>query len=152
MSTSPNASRLFTASCLALIVTAMSFALRGGATGTWTTEFNLTNEQVGWINGTAFWGFTLAMMFGGPLCDAIGMGRIVKLAFVGHLAGILLTIFAWDYWSLFGGKLLFGIAIALAPLYRTAVVRRRLRDQIEASRRCPRCGHALHPTAHRCGE
>jgi len=110
MSTSPNASRLFTASCLALIVTAMSFALRGGATGTWTTEFNLTNEQVGWINGTAFWGFTLAMMFGGPLCDAIGMGRIMKLAFVGHLAGILLTIFAWDYWSLFGGTLLFGIA------------------------------------------
>ena len=110
MSASPNASRLFNASCLALIVTAMSFALRGGAMGTWTTEFNLNNEQVGWINGTAFWGFTLAMIFGGPLCDAIGMGRIVKLAFVGHLAGILLTIFAWDFWSLFGGTLLFGIA------------------------------------------
>ena len=110
MSASPNAARLFNASCLALIVTAMSFALRGGAMGTWTTEFNLTNEQVGWINSTAFWGFTLAMIFGGPLCDAIGMGRIVKLAFVGHLAGILLTIFAWDFWSLFGGTLLFGIA------------------------------------------
>jgi len=110
MTSAPNASRLFNASCLALIVTAMSFAIRGGAMGAWTTEFNLTNEQVGWINGTAFWGFTLAMIFGGPLCDAIGMGRILKFAFVGHLAGILLTIFAWDYWSLFGGTLLFGIA------------------------------------------
>ena len=110
MSTSPNASRLFNASCLALIVTAMSFAIRGAAMGSWTEEFGLTNEQVGWINGTAFWGFTLAMVFGGPLCDAIGMRRIVGLAFVGHLAGILLTIFAWDYWSLFGGTLLFGIA------------------------------------------
>ena len=107
---SPNASRLFNASCLALIVTAMSFAIRGAAMGSWTEEFGLTNEQVGWINGTAFWGFTLAMVFGGPLCDAIGMRRIVGLAFVGHLAGILLTIFAWDYWSLFGGTLLFGIA------------------------------------------
>jgi MFS family permease len=105
-----NPSRLFTASRVALVVTAMSFALRGEAAGAWATAFHLTNEQVGWINGTAFWGFTLAMMFGGPLCDVLGLGRIVGLAFVGHLAGILLTIFAWDYWSLYAGTLLFGIA------------------------------------------
>lgn len=105
-----NAQRLFAASCVALIVTAMSFALRGGAAGDWATEFNLTNEQVGWINGTAFWGFTLAMVFGGPLCDALGMKRIVWLAVLGHLGGILLTIFAWDYWSLYAGTLIFGIA------------------------------------------
>ncbi len=110
MSNTPNASRLFYASCLALIVTAMSFAIRGGAMSSWTAEFGLTNEQAGWINSTAFWGFTLAMIFGGPLCDAIGMGRIVWIALVGHVAGILLTIFAWDFWSLFGGTLLFGIA------------------------------------------
>lgn len=105
-----NPSRLFLASCFALIVTAMSFALRGGATGDWITQFNLTNEQVGWVNGTAFWGFTLAMMFGGPLVDALGFKRILGIAFVGHAAGILLTIFAWDFWSLFAGTLLFGIA------------------------------------------
>ncbi|MDI1251206.1 MAG: MFS transporter [Lacunisphaera sp.] len=105
-----NPSRLFTASCAALITTAMSFAIRGGATGDWITQFNLTNEQVGWVNGTAFWGFTLAMMFGGPLVDSLGFKRILGLAFLGHLAGILLTIFAWDFWSLFCGTLLFGIA------------------------------------------
>ena len=105
-----NVSRLFAASCVALIVTAMSFALRGEAAGAWATEFQLTHEQVGWINGTDFWGFTLAMLFGGPLCDAIGMKRIAGLAFFGHLGGILLTIFAWDYWSLYSGTLLFGIA------------------------------------------
>ncbi len=105
-----NPSRLFTASCVALIVTAMSFALRGAAAGAWASEFHLTNEQVGWINSTAFWGFTLAMVFGGPLCDALGLGKIVGLAFIGHAAGIALTIFAWDFWSLFGGTLLFGIA------------------------------------------
>ncbi|HVZ64343.1 MAG TPA: MFS transporter [Lacunisphaera sp.] len=103
-------SRLFRASCVALIVTAMSFILRGGAIGDWTGQFNLTNEQVGWVNGTAFWGFTLAMMFGGPLVDSLGFKRILGIAFVGHLAGILLTILAWDFWSLFFGTLLFGIA------------------------------------------
>lgn len=105
-----NPSRLFTASCAALITTAMSFALRGGATGDWIAQFNLTNEQAGWVNGTAFWGFTLAMMFGGPLVDALGFKRILSIAFLGHAAGILLTIFAWDFWSLFTGTLLFGIA------------------------------------------
>jgi predicted MFS family arabinose efflux permease len=105
-----NPARLFTASCVALIVTAMSFALRGEAAGAWAIQFHLTNEQLGLVNGTAFWGFTLAMMFGGPLCDAIGLGRIVAIAFVGHVAGILLTIFAWNYPSLYVGTLLFGIA------------------------------------------
>lgn len=71
------------------------------------SEFRLSNEQVGRINGKAFWGF---MIFGGPLCDVLGMGRIVAIAALGHLAGILLTIFAWDYWSLYTGTLLFGIA------------------------------------------
>lgn len=105
-----NPAKLFRASCVALIVTAMSFALRGEAAASWAREFHLTHEQIGWVDGTAFWGFTLAMMFGGPLCDALGLGRIVGFAFFGHLAGILLTIFAWDFWSLFTGTLLFGIS------------------------------------------
>jgi predicted MFS family arabinose efflux permease len=105
-----NANRLFLASRVALVVTAMSFALRAGAVGSWATGFSLTHEQVGWVNGTAFWGFTLAMLFGGPLCDAIGLGRIMAIAFIGHLAGILLTVFAWNYSSLYYGTLIFGIA------------------------------------------
>ena len=92
-----NPTRLFRASCVALIVTAMSFALRGAAASDWASQFHLSNEQIGWINGTAFWGFTLAMILGGPLCDVLGLGSIMRIAFAGHLVGILLTIFAWDY-------------------------------------------------------
>lgn len=105
-----NSSRLFTASCVALIVTAMSFALRGAATTEWVAQLHLTNEQAGWINGSAFWGFTLAMVFGGPLVDALGLGRIISVAFIGHAVGIVLTLVAWDFWSLFAGTLIFGIA------------------------------------------
>jgi fucose permease len=105
-----NPSRLFAASRVALVVTAMSFAIRGGAAASWAAQFHLTNEQIGWIDGTAFWGFTLAVLIGGPLCDALGMGRILGLAFIGHLGGILLTICAWNFASLYTGTLLFGIA------------------------------------------
>ncbi|HEY1792904.1 MAG TPA: MFS transporter [Opitutaceae bacterium] len=105
-----NAKRLFLASKVALIVTAMSFAIRGGAASAWATDFHLTHEQVGWVNGAAFWGFTLAMVIGGPLCDALGLGRIMALAFVGHIVGILVTIFATGFGSLYAGTLIFGIA------------------------------------------
>jgi MFS family permease len=78
--------------------------------GSWTEEFSLTNEQVGWVTGTAFWGFTLAMIFGGPLCDILGMKRIALIAFFGHAISIVLTVFAWDFWSLYVATLIFGIA------------------------------------------
>ena len=95
---------------MALIVTAMSFALRTAAVESWHNDFLLSYEQVGVINGAALWGFTVAMVFGGPLCDTLGMRRIMGLATLGHVVGILLTIFAWNYWSLFAGSLIFGIA------------------------------------------
>jgi MFS family permease len=105
-----DAKRLFLASRVALVVTAMSFAIRGGSAGPWGLQFHLTHEEVGQVIAPALWGFTVAMIFGGPLCDLIGLGRIVGFAFVGHLVGILLTIFAWNFWSLFAGNLIFGIA------------------------------------------
>lgn len=105
-----DAKRLFLASRVALITTAMCFGFRANAVGFWAADFHLTHAQLGWVNGTAFWGFTLAMMFGGPLCDAIGLGRILSIAWVGHLLGIFLSIFAWNFWSLYIGTLLFGIA------------------------------------------
>ena len=101
---------LFNASCVALVVTALAFATRGSFVEAWASEFNLNHTQVGWIVGTAFWGFTVAMVFGGPLVDIIGIGRIISIAFFCHVAGIILTIIATGFWSLFISTLLIGIA------------------------------------------
>jgi len=102
--------QLFNASCVALVVTALAFATRGSFVQAWATEFNLNHTEVGWIVGTAFWGFTLAMVFGGPLVDIIGIGRIISIAFFCHVAGIILTIIATGFWSLFISTLLIGVA------------------------------------------
>jgi MFS family permease len=101
---------LFSASNLALVVTALTFATRGGFIAPWMEEFNLTAAQVGWIVGTAFWGFTLAMVVLGPLVDAMGIGRVLYIAFAGHVIGLVLTIFASGFWTLFFSTLLIGIA------------------------------------------
>lgn len=103
-------SLLFNASCTALVVTALTFATRAGMIEPWRAEFSLSAEQVGWIIGTAFWGFTLAMVLGGPLVDIIGMKRIIYVAFICHVAGIILTIAAGGFWSLFFSTLLIGVA------------------------------------------
>ncbi|MEI8272152.1 MAG: MFS transporter [Paludibacter sp.] len=106
-----NSKKLFFASRIALIATAMTFAIRADLLGnTFGTIFKLNNEEIGWCIGTAFWGFTLAMIFGGFLVDLLGMKTILVFAFVGHLAGIILTIFSFGFWTLFCSTLFVGIA------------------------------------------
>lgn len=110
MPTTINRKQLFVASCLALLVTSLSFGIRAGILGRLGVQFNLSKEELGTIAATAFWGFPLAVVIGGIVVDAIGMKRLLILAFVFHLAGILLTIFAGGYWTLFLSTLLIGIA------------------------------------------
>src|SRR6266404_7141639 len=105
-----NAGRLFTASCVALITTAMAFSIRGGIMSQLGADFQLNATELGWVVGTAFWGFTLAMVIGGSLRDVMGMRTIFRIAFAGHLSGIVLTILSTGFWSLFISTLLIGLA------------------------------------------
>lgn len=105
-----NRQQLFVASCLSLLVTSLSFGIRAGILGKLGSEFNLTASQLSTIAATAFWGFPLAVIIGGMVVDIIGMKRLLEMAFLFHLAGIILTIFAGGFWSLFISTLLIGIA------------------------------------------
>jgi fucose permease len=109
MQTEIQKKQLFFAARIALIFTAMTFAFRASLEGVWGESFHLTKEQVGWIFSPAFWGFTLAMVFGGPLCDVIGMKRLLGFAFVGHVAGVILYLVAKDATMLFWGTVCIGI-------------------------------------------
>ncbi len=102
--------QLFTASCLALLVTSLSFGIRAGILNDLGVRFQLNASELGTITATAFWGFPLAIVVGGFIVDIIGMKRLLVLAFIFHLVGILLTIFASGYWTLFLSTLLIGIA------------------------------------------
>ena len=106
--------QLFVASCLALLVTSLSFGIRAGILGTLGDQFALDKTQLGSIAATAFWGFPLAVIVGGIVVDIIGMKRLLLIAFIFHLAGIVLTIFAGSfsnpYIALFSSTLLIGMA------------------------------------------
>ena len=117
-----NRDRLFLGSCFALIVTAMTFAIRARLETVFGPEgVGISLENIGYAFLPAFWGFTLAMMIGGPLVDSLGMKKITTLAFITHLIGIIGTLLAYDLYTLFAATLFIGIGngfveAALNPL------------------------------------
>ena len=109
-----NRRQLFVASCLALLVTSLSFGIRAGILDRLGVQFGLDKAELGTIAATAFWGFPLAVVIGGMVVDIIGMKKLLVLAFIFHIAGILLTIYAGrfgnPFWALFISTLCIGIA------------------------------------------
>ncbi|MGN6509726.1 MAG: hypothetical protein ACTHLD_09735, partial [Chitinophaga sp.] len=75
--------KLFYTSCLSLIVTAMTFAIRAEIMPLWGSDFTLSNELIVIIAGTDFWGFTLAQIIGGQLIDILWMKKILYVDFFG---------------------------------------------------------------------
>jgi MFS family permease len=105
-----NKSRLFTASCFALITTAMAFAIRAGILTELGDKFQLNNVELGWINSMAFLGFPVATIVGGLLYNLFGPKKLMWAAFICHVAGILLTIFAGGFWTLLVSTFFIGFA------------------------------------------
>jgi len=91
----------------------MTFAIRAGMLEPLGIEFGLDNQQIGTIASTAFWGFPLAVIIGGMLTDIIGMRNLMIVAFLSHVIGIVMTIFAGGFWGLFFSTFLIGIANGL---------------------------------------
>ncbi len=88
----------------------MTFAIRAGILGQLGEQFGLTSTQLGWVNAMAFLGFPIATMLGGIIYNAIGAKKLVALAFVCHLFGLLLTISADGFWALLISTFLIGFA------------------------------------------
>ena len=105
-----NRDRLFLASCVALVVTAMTFAIRAGIIPELGAEFGLNNTQLGWVSAMAFLGFPIAMMVGGLAYNAVGPRRLMWAAFACHVLGLVLTITAGGYVGLLVSTFFVGFA------------------------------------------
>ncbi len=105
--------KLFVGSCVALIATAMTFAVLSAIMNPLKQQFLLTNEQAGWIGGAGLWGFPISILIFGPLCSVLGIRFLLRLAFVFFISGISLMIFAQNFWMLFFGALTIAFANGL---------------------------------------
>jgi MFS family permease len=87
-----NPRRLFVASCIALVASAFSFVTRGDILPALGSTFDLNQESRGAISGAAFLGMAISMFVGAPICDALGLKRMLGLAFLCHIGGSILTV------------------------------------------------------------
>jgi MFS family permease len=136
--------RLFVAGCIALITSAFSFQVRQNIADPLALDFSLTKQEVGQVMGAAFLGMAVAMVAVAPLCDFLGMGTVMFMAWLCHVTGILGTIFAPEikqqlfssggtdasYWILWVATFLVGagnglVEIAINPLAATLFPRQK---------------------------
>lgn len=126
-----NQTRLFYASCFALITTAFSFSIRAGILPQLGETFQLNATQLGFINQMWFLGFPISMVLGGIFYGALGPKRIMQFAFVAHTIGILMTIYSGGYVGLLISTLFIGIGngcteAACNPMIATAYSGKRM--------------------------
>ena len=105
-----NNNKLFVACCLALTVTAMTFAVRAGILTQLGADFQLTDTELGWMNAMAFLGFPVATVLGGLIYNYIGARKLILMAFLGHVTGLVLTMTASGFWELIISTFLIGFA------------------------------------------
>lgn len=116
-----NQRRLFLASCLSLVVTAMIFALRGNVEDLVTGDPSLVGffdpaqkgAQYGWISTMAFFGFAASILVASPMLDSLGMRNLLYLAFGLHIVGVLGFIAAPSYTMMTYAMLLAGFGNGL---------------------------------------
>lgn len=90
----PNASRLLWAGFMAILAAGVGFAIRGGIFDNWGAEFGFTATQLGQIGGAGFTGFCFGIIIGGIVCDKIGYGKLVIVAFLCHILSAVVTFMA----------------------------------------------------------
>jgi MFS family permease len=91
--------KLFLISVIALVTAGLAFSLRG-ATASDLQKFFFdpidaahATERIGAVAGWAFLGFAASIFVGSPLCDILGMGRLLGVSALCFLAGTAGLIF-----------------------------------------------------------
>ena len=110
MDNSISKNKLFTAACISLIVTAMTFAIRAGILTDLGLQFNLSDTQLGYINSLAFLGFPVATVIGGLLYNFLGARKLMIIAFISHVLGLVMTIYAGGFEMLLVSSFFIGFA------------------------------------------
>ena len=115
--------KLFILSVVALVAAGMVFSIRTATlSNLQATFFDPVDPLhaaalVGSVAGAAFLGFALSIFVGSPLCDYLGMGRLLALASVLHIVGTIVTITAQPsasvYYLLWSSMFTVGLAHGL---------------------------------------
>ena len=109
-----NKKRLFVGSIVALVATAFGFVIRAGLIFKWGNDFNLSQEQIGWIAGAGLLGFPITIILFSLIIDKIGYHTSIRIACAGHVLSAFVTICAGHigdpFWVLYIGTFMLALA------------------------------------------
>jgi MFS family permease len=111
--TSASPKRLFYGCFAAIFATACGFIIRALLLNEFGLILNLTEAQKGAINGAGLFPFAISIVLFSLVIDRIGYGRVMALAFLGHIVATVMTIFAItskSYPLLYSGTFLLALA------------------------------------------
>jgi MFS family permease len=100
---------LFLGCFVSLIATAFGFIVRAELLTDWRVEFELSNEQVGYILGAGLYPFAISIILFSLFIDRLGYGRAMVFAFIAHLVSTLMTIFANSFEMLYAATFLYAL-------------------------------------------
>ncbi len=95
---------------VALTTTSFGFIVRAFLINEWGVRFNLSESQLGSLQGAGLFPFALSIIFFSLFIDRLGYGRTMAMAWVGHVASAVITVTANSYEGLYLGTLLFALA------------------------------------------
>lgn len=120
--------RLFLGCFIALVATAFGFAVRGAVIGDWAAQYGLSEEQKGVLNGVGLAPFAISIILLSLVIDWVGYGRVMALAFAGHLLSAVMTIWAPNVQTLYVATFIFGLANGAVEAVITPVIATVYRD------------------------
>lgn len=89
-----NRTRLFTGCVVALVATAFGFAVRAAILDQWRVEFNLSQEQIGYLLGAGLAPFAVSIILFSLIIDRLGNGVSMAIAFTLHAVSAVITLAA----------------------------------------------------------
>jgi MFS family permease len=114
--------RLFVASIIAIATTSFGFIVRAFLINDWGAQFNLTDTQIGALQGAGLFPFALSIIVFSLFIDRIGYGRAMVFAWVGHVVSAIVTMTASSYTQLYLGTLIFALANGVVEAVTNPVV------------------------------
>lgn len=114
--------RLFVASIVAIATTSFGFIVRAFLITEWGVKFNLSDTQIGALQGAGLFPFALSIIVFSLIIDRIGYGRAMAVAWVGHIVSAIITMTASSYTQLYVGTLIFALANGVVEAVTNPVV------------------------------
>ena len=94
MHDSINRKRLFNGCVVSLVATAFGFAVRAAILENWRAEFNLSQEQIGYLLGAGLFPFAISIILFSLIIDRLGNGVSMAIAFTLHVLSAAITLAA----------------------------------------------------------